>query len=268
MLITRIKTALVLLVLGLSAIFLGGWFYTAFILLILLLASHEFVNVYNTGGYAPNRPILIVTVFLLVISRRLFEFQYMDVLLAVSFLIAMTVHTLQYENGRQTSALDFGLTILGILYFGVMGGYFISLMFLPGGRWWLLLTIGIICFSDSGAYLIGSHFGKHRILPRISPNKSWEGYIGGAIAGTIGGLLWALWFQLYNPQILLWHGLLLGFILGVLTPMGDFGESMIKRQFNVKDSSNLLPGHGGAMDRIDSWVWAVCISYYLILYIF
>jgi phosphatidate cytidylyltransferase len=102
----------------------------------------------------------------------------------------------------------------------------------------------------------------------VSPKKTWEGYFGGVLMGILGGILFGLAFQPFHPAINVLNGLILGVILSVITPLGDLGESMIKRQFNVKDSSNLFPGHGGAMDRIDTWVWAVCISYYLIIWFF
>jgi phosphatidate cytidylyltransferase len=268
MLLTRVKTAIVLIIVGLSVIYLSNWFYFSFIAIAVLLAAREYNNIYHQGGYRTSLYILVISVFLLVLFRYLFGFTGSDIVLAFSFLVAMAFHTIQYEKGIETAPIDFGLTLGGILYFGWMGGYFISIMFLPNGQWWLLLTIFIISFSDSGALFIGSRFGKHKLSPRVSPKKTWEGYFGGILLGLIGGALIGLWFHQYVPAINLTNGLILGFLLSVLTPMGDLGESMIKRQFNIKDSSNLLPGHGGAMDRIDTWVWAVCISYYLIFWLF
>lgn len=180
----------------------------------------------------------------------------------------MAVHTIQYEQGKETAAIDLALTLGAILYFGWIGGYFISIMFLPDGQWWLLLTIAVIAFSDSGALFIGRRFGKNKMSPRTSPKKTWEGYFGGVLLGVIGGILVGLLFNQFAEVINMTNGLILGSVLGVVTPIGDLGESMIKRQFNIKDSSKLLPGHGGAMDRIDTWVWAVCISYYLIIWFF
>lgn len=268
MLITRLKTAFVLLVLGISAIYLSGWAYFSFITILLLLAAWEYSQIYHKGGFQPNTIIILVTVFALSLFRFLFEFQYNDIIFALSFLITMAVHTFAFEKGREKAPLDFALTLSGIFYFGWIGSYFLSIMFLPYGQWWLLLSIAIIAFADSGAYFIGSRYGKHKLAPRVSPKKTWEGYFGGIFFGIIGGILIGLLFHQYVPSINLVHGLILGIILSVITPMGDLGESMIKRQFNVKDSSNLFPGHGGAMDRIDTWVWAVCISYYLIIWIF
>lgn len=268
MLLTRVKTAFILLVLGLSAIYLSGWAYFLFITIILLLAAHEYSQIYHIGGFQPNRLIILATVFSLSLFRFLFEFQYNDIILALSFLISMTVHTFQFEAGREKAPINFALTIGAIIYFGWIGSYFISIMFLPDGQLWLLLSIAIIAFADSGAYFIGSRFGKHKLAPRVSPKKSWEGYFGGVLFGIVGGILTGLVFNQFTPFINLIHGLILGIVLSVITPLGDLGESMIKRQFNIKDSSNLFPGHGGAMDRIDTWVWAVCISYYLIIWFF
>ena len=101
----------------------------------------------------------------------------------------------------------------------------------------------------------------------VSPKKSWEGYLGGILVGGLGGWgLAALW-NIASPAVLPIHGLILGIIISILAPLGDFGESMIKRQFSIKDTSKILPGHGGIFDRIDSSLWAAFIGYYLILLI-
>ena len=268
MLQTRIKTAIILLIIGLSAVFLSNWFYFAFIAILLLFAAKEYTQIYQKGGYQPSLILILGFVLLLVLFRYLFIFEYSDILLAAAFLFVMATHTIQYERGVNTSPIDMAITLGGILYFGWLGGYFISIMFIPDGQWWLLLTISIIAFSDSGAYFIGRKFGKRKLAPRTSPKKTWEGLFGGIILGIIGGILVGLLFHQITQTINLINGFILGIVLSIITPLGDLGESMIKRQFNVKDSSNLLPGHGGAMDRIDTWVWAVCISYYLIILVY
>ncbi|HSM25343.1 MAG TPA: CDP-archaeol synthase [Anaerolineaceae bacterium] len=265
---TRIKTAIILLIIGLTAVFLSNWFYFVFIGSILLLAAKEYTQIYQNGGYQPSLILILGFVFVLVLFRYLFVFEHSDIILAGVFLLAMGLHTIQYERGVNTSPIDMTLTLGGILYYGWLGGYFISIMFIPDGQWWLLLTISIIIFSDSGAFFIGRRFGKRKLAPRTSPKKTWEGLYGGIVFGIIGGILMGLLFHQITPSIDLIKGLILGIVLSVITPLGDFGESMIKRQFNVKDSSNLLPGHGGAMDRIDTWVWAVCIGYYLVVWFF
>ena len=268
MLLTRIKTALVLLLIGLSVIYLNSWFYFAFIAITLLLASKEYYQIYQKGGYSPFLPLILIAVFLLILFRYLFAFTGSDVLIALTFLIAMAIHTFRYELGKTTSAIDLALTLGAVLYFGWIGGYFISIISLAYGQWWLLLTIAIIAISDSGAFFIGRRFGKRKLAPKTSPGKTWEGYFGGVFFGIIGGILVGLLFNQFSSSINATNGFILGLVLSVLTPLGDLGESMIKRQFGIKDSSNLLPGHGGAMDRIDTWIWGVCLSYYLIIWFF
>jgi phosphatidate cytidylyltransferase len=139
---------------------------------------------------------------------------------------------------------------------------------LPDGSWWFLLVLPAVWISDGAAYFVGSHYGRHKMSPRVSPNKSWEGYLGGVVAGAVGCMILAALWHLRAPAITPMKGLLLGLAVAAITPLGDLGESMLKRGFGVKDTSHLLPGHGGIMDRIDSWLWAAPIGYYLILYAF
>ena len=134
----------------------------------------------------------------------------------------------------------------------------------------MLFVLPVIWAADTGAYFIGVRFGRHRLSPRLSPKKSWEGYLAGVVSGTLVGALlaWACWLAFASSAWLpVWKGALLGFILAALSALGDLGESMIKRQVGVKDSGNMLPGHGGVFDRIDSWLWGVVIGYYLVVFL-
>jgi phosphatidate cytidylyltransferase len=192
-------------------------------------------------------------------------------ILSLIILVAMAYHALAYERGRDQAATDFAVTLGGALYLGWLGAYLISLRALTGGLWWVLLALPIVWLADSGAYFVGRWRGRRKLSPRLSPKKTWEGYLAGVLTGVLGGaLLAALWGSWPSPQVGMtpWHGVVLGVVLSLVTTMGDLGESMIKRQVGIKDSSNLLPGHGGALDRIDSWLWAGVISYYVILFFY
>ncbi len=267
MLIKRLITASIITIIGVIFIFVGSWPFVFFISILLAIASWEYWNMYQKGGYAPNAAVIFSSVVSLAILRYLFGFENSDIILTFAVLTAMAFHTISYELGHLNTSIDFGITLGGILYIGWLGSYLISLRFLPDGIWWILLSIPTVGIADGGAYLIGTRLGKNKIAPRLSPKKTWEGYLGGVIFGIIGGAILGMIFHNSAPQITLLDGLILGATLGFLTPLGDLGESMLKRQFNIKDSSNLLPGHGGMMDRIDSWLWAACISYYMITWI-
>jgi phosphatidate cytidylyltransferase len=114
--------------------------------------------------------------------------------------------------------------------------------------------------------------GKHKMVPRLSPKKSWEGYIGGVVFAAGGlpllGLLFARLGMPAGAPFTSANLALLGLAIGALTTLGDLAESMIKRQMKVKDAGQLLPGHGGIFDRIDSWLWALPIGYFLISLVF
>jgi len=263
----RIIVAIILIPLAVGAAYVGGWFYLAFVLAILGTSAWEYWRMFQNGGLCPSRSILIGGVLLLAVSRAWLGFTYSDLFLSAIILVAMFVHTLAYERGIECSASSFAVTLGGVLYLGWIGAYLLSLRNLPDGTWWALTVIPSAAFADSGAYLIGKRFGKHRFSPRVSPKKTWEGYLGGILfAMALTALLGALW-HLRAPAITLQAGLLIGVVLGILCPIGDLGESMLKRQFGLKDSSNLLPGHGGMFDRIDSWLWAGVIGYYLVVWL-
>lgn len=270
MLKQRVLVSAVLLPAGLVFIIVGGWFYNAFILLILALGAWEYVRLFRAGGLRPASILVVGGVLALALARGIDGFQSAPWLLSLLILLSMADHLVAYERGRDQAGTDFAVTLGGMLYLGWIGAYFISLRSLPGGLWWLLLVLPSVWLADSGAYFIGSRFGRHKLSPRLSPKKSWEGYLGGILTGVLGGVLFAwLWQTFSGPGtgISVPRGALVGLVMGIFPTLGDLGESMIKRQVGVKDSSNLLPGHGGAFDRIDSWLWAVVIGYYMIVWL-
>lgn len=272
----RVLVAVILLPIGLALIFLGGWWYTALIALILGLAAVEYGRLFRGGGYQPADWLIITFSVLLPLARG-WQGQALDGLLIGLFILAsMTVHLLAYERGRDQAGTDFAVTVAGGMYFGFVGSYLVLLRALPEGLWWVLLALPAVWLADSGAYFIGRAFGKHKMSKRLSPKKSWEGYFGGILFGVVGtvllALLWqalaARWPETLESATLITplNAAILGLVMSVLPTLGDLGESMIKRQFGVKDSGTLLPGHGGVFDRIDSWLWAGILGYFLIFY--
>ena len=232
--------------------------------LMLGTAGWEYWRMFTRGGYKPSAFLLIAGPAAFAVSRYFFGFQYSDLLIVVVLFAALAIHLVDFERGCQTSALDFGITLGGLFYIGWLGSYFVSIRSLADGQWWLLLVLPSIWIVDGGAYLIGRHLGKHKLSRYASPNKSWEGYAGGILFAVVFCPLVAMLWQTKAVDITPLKGLLIGGILSLIGFLGDLGESMFKRYFNVKDSSNLIPGHGGVFDRIDSWLWAVPIGFYLI----
>jgi phosphatidate cytidylyltransferase len=266
----RTLVVLILLPIGLALIWLGGWAFTAMVTLILAVAGWEYCQVFRVGGLKPAPVIVIGGIVLISISRALDGFASSPAVLSLVVLAAMTYHLVAYERGADQSGTDFGVTLGGAFYLGWLGAYLISIRNLPDGMWWLLLILPAVWFADSAAYIVGSRIGKHKMSPRLSPKKSWEGYIAGVIFGTLGAALLAAAFRAYlgpATAITPWIGAVVGLVMSTLTTLGDLGESMIKRQVGVKDTGSILPGHGGAFDRIDSWLWAAVLGFYLVTWL-
>jgi phosphatidate cytidylyltransferase len=267
MFLKRALVTLILLPVGLAVIAWGGWLYYGLIALILGIAAYEYVKLFQVGGLQPAGVFVIGATLVLAIQRAISGFENAHITLSLLILLAMTYHLFQYERGSQRAGTDFAVTLSGILYIGWLGAYLISLRKLPDGLWWLLTVLPAVWLADTGAYLVGSRFGRHKMTPRLSPKKSWEGYLGGILFSVpVTALLATLWPIWAGPGLAVTplRAALVALVLSVLTILGDLGESMIKRQVGVKDSGNLLPGHGGAFDRIDSWLWAAVIGYYMI----
>jgi phosphatidate cytidylyltransferase len=246
---------------------LGSWPFTIFVAVVLGIAAWEYWRIFHRGGFSPSIIILVGFTLAAVLLRTMFQFQFADLWLGVLLLVAMLWHVIGQQKGAPQSAFDYALTVCGAVYLGWLGSYAVSISALENGMYWLLTVFPIVSLADTGGYLFGRWIGKHKMLPKVSPKKSWEGYIGGIVMGGLGGWgLAALWHIAVN-SIHPMHGLVLGLILSALIPLGDFGESMIKRQFNLKDSSHILPGHGGMLDRIDTSLWAAFIGYYVILFL-
>lgn len=267
----RTIVATIITPLALIFIHLGGYFFLGLITVLLAATAWEYIKLLRIINLKPAVPLVLAGVILLTLSRFFFNFSYNSVLLTLLLLGTAAYYVLQYERNIGNPAADFGATLSVLLYIGFLGSYLISLRMLPDGKWWTFLVLPIVWFADSGAYLIGTHFGKHKLAVRTSPHKTWEGYFGGILVGVLSGIgLTYLYQQVFSAgiDITLFEAAFLALIISAAIPLGDLTESMIKRQASSKDSGNLLPGHGGVFDKLDSQFWAAPIGYYLILHIF
>jgi phosphatidate cytidylyltransferase len=154
------------------------------------------------------------------------------------------------------------LTYFGVLYFGILGGYFLLLRDLPRGSWLLLFVYVATWAYDTGGYFVGRFFGRHKMTPRVSPKKSWEGSLGGFVFTFTGLFLLWKFIPVYQEIFGFKDILILSLLMSLFGQLGDLVESMIKRSLSAKDSGSFFPGHGGIFDRIDSLLFNAPILFY------
>jgi phosphatidate cytidylyltransferase len=262
--VRRTLTALLLIVTILPAVYFGGLLYFLYMSIFVVTASVEYVYIFQTTKFEPSLP-LTAGGTLLILFMRTFLPAWAETTFVGLILLAMAVHLFAYERGRDQAALDFLITLGGFTYLGWVAAYIIDLRLLPHGIWWVMVVFPIVWMTDSGAYMIGARYGRHKMFKRISPKKSWEGYLAGVFMGVFyGGFLAYAYTRFGYLQLGIGQGVLLGFVIGASSMLGDLGESLLKRFANEKDSGNFLPGHGGAFDRIDSLIWAAVIGFFWI----
>jgi phosphatidate cytidylyltransferase len=156
---------------------------------------------------------------------------------------------LMFEREIANAPRRVGLSLLGAAYPGLLLATLIPLRQLPRGEWWIVLAVTVTWLNDTFAYFVGRAFGRRKLYERISPSKTWEGALGGALGSIVGAITVAC---IWIPELPAWGAALVGAGAAVLGPVGDLSESMLKRAFGAKDSGRLLPGHGGLLDRIDA----------------
>ncbi|MCX8117217.1 MAG: phosphatidate cytidylyltransferase [Desulfobacterota bacterium] len=178
-----------------------------------------------------------------------------------SMLILLCLFYLVSVNHLPTVISQMGITLLGIFYVGFLLSHIILIRNRAGGELWVLFLVLAIWAGDICALFGGTLFGRHKLYPRISPNKTYEGFLS-AILGSVA--IGGAFVSLFLPQLPLGKALLMAIGLGILGQLGDLTESMLKRSAQVKDSGGLFPGHGGVLDRIDSFLFATPFFYYLL----
>jgi len=181
-------------------------------------------------------------------------------LLLGGLLLAMAAMLLPSASPEHRFA-DAAVTLFGILYLGLTLGSLVSTRALPGGEWWVIFVALVTWAGDTGAYYAGSLWGRHVLAPAISPKKTVEGLLGGALLAIALSLLARAWFL---PDLSLRDACVLGILLTAAGLLGDLCESAIKRSVGVKDSGGILPGHGGMLDRLDSLLFTAPAFYYYV----
>jgi phosphatidate cytidylyltransferase len=259
-LILRAATAAVLLPLVLWLCSLGGLPFA------LLIAAAAGAAAFEVNGLpwapreqgaapAPGRAIsislvasVLVAGLIAVLAERPQPYLSAPGLLSALVIVSLA-DALFFELDLSRAPVRIGLAVLGAAWPGLLLSALVPLRQLPDGTGWLVLTLTVTWANDTGGYFAGRAFGRYKLFPRISPKKTWEGFAGG-MAGSIGGAVVVK--LLFIPALSVPAAAAIGAGAGLLGPLGDLSESMLKRAFGAKDSGRLLPGHGGMLDRIDA----------------
>lgn len=276
----RIIISLLLLPPGIISIALGGFWYFALLSIFFLTAAYEYGQMMTLTGSRPARWLIVASVLLLLFMRSAPTFipawQPHAQLLSGGALLLVFVsitawHVIDFERGATTSGTDWAISLAGALYIGWLGSYFAQLRALPDGLWWTMIALPAVWLSDSGAYAVGRRFGKRLLAPRLSPKKTWEGFFGGVMWGIVFGAFFG-WVWRFgaspNSAVGASSGAIIGLVVALFGTLGDLGISMLKRQVGVKDTGSILGAHGGLLDRVDSWLIAGPIAFYVILLFF
>mgnify|MGYP002630282301 CR=1 FL=1 len=223
---------------------------------LILIATYEYFTMISNSG-VDGFPMEGIALSLLLLAVYFFDIQYLP-LAGVLFPVTLFAVWFIRENNVKVALDSIAYTVFGIFYTAGLGGYFLLIGDLEGGRQMVVFILLFIWAGDSAAFYCGRKFGKHPLLAVVSPNKTIEG----AVANIVGTLLAALLARsLFFDELPLIHCLIVAFICGIIGQFGDLSESLIKRNCQVKDSGTLIPGHGGVLDRIDSLLFAGPVFY-------
>jgi len=263
MLRTRVIVAIILIPLVLGLLYLGSFPWLCGVLVAGILAWREMVIILRRETYMVDRGLGLFFVVGAILEAYLHSldpgrYDLLRPLLAALILFSL-IWALYNRNEHPTA--DWGLTVASALYLGVTLSYLVTLRQRPDGFIWACTAFLVTWSCDTAAYFVGRSLGRHLLWPRISPRKTWEGLIGGTLAALAAGLTFGSWLL----ALLWWQGLLLGLLVAVAAPFGDLAESLFKRLANVKDSSHLIPGHGGVLDRLDSLLFVFPVVTYFAL---
>jgi len=276
----RVRSGLLIGIFGLIVVLLGDWYFTIAIALLTYLALLEFFRMAEFTGIKPATKTTLFSCLIIITSTYLETTGLIDKEIANSILpiCSVGICTWLLLQPKSGTISDIAASIFGLFYLGFLPSYWIKLRALETGLsnsgvtllsnfsnsiglYLTLTSCFLIVASDIGSYFIGKSFGKRSLSP-ISPSKTIEGLIGGISCSILLAIVFAFVLDLGNPFLI---GILYGLLISLMALVGDLIESMMKRDAKIKDSGTFLPGHGGILDRIDSYIFTPSVIYYIII---
>ena len=274
----RFRSGLLIGIFGLIVVLLGGWFFTLAIALLTYLALLEFFRMAEFKGIKPATKTTLFSSFVIILTSYLETIGFLESEISNSILpiCSVGICTWLLLQPKSGTISDIAASIFGLFYLGFLPSFWIKLRGLESvissskegflafenlsttsGLYLTLTSCFLIVASDIGSYFIGKSFGKRSLSP-ISPSKTIEGLIGGILCSVLLSIFFASLLNWENPFIV---GILYGILISFLALVGDLIESMMKRDAKIKDSGTFLPGHGGILDRIDSYIFTPSVLY-------
>lgn len=275
-LITRGGTAIIFVAVMLGGLFGGRYSFVALFALVTTLCLWEFFGLVLEKG--PSRsafirkligvaiglaPFILMSILKLGWMNSPSEFILYTSILFSPFIFGVFIFELFSKS--QFPFRNIAYIFLGIIYIG-MPFALLDIIAFDGDYFYASTVLGLLLMNwlnDSGAYFSGSFFGKHKLFPRISPKKTWEGTIGGAVVTFVVAYI----LSIFITDITLAQWMVLAVIVSIFGTIGDLVESMFKRSLSIKDSGNLLPGHGGMLDRFDAFIFIIPFATAYILWL-
>ncbi|MBN1430045.1 MAG: phosphatidate cytidylyltransferase [Anaerolineae bacterium] len=268
MLQERALSGAVLVALTLAMILAGGNLFILAMLIVFGMSAMEFVHLVAWRGHRAFGGLMTLWVALFILDRAYPSLGLLNPGLTLLLIITLAWAVIRFQQGTANAVTGFAITIAGGVYLGWTGAHLVSLRALDEGVFWTLTLCVAVWTGDTVAYLVGTQFGRNRLIPEVSPGKTWEGYLGGIVGSSLLTALAALAWQQFGASSLIspGHGFVIGLLVSSIGPLGDIGISMFKRYAGTKNSGRLIPGHGGLLDRLDALLVAGLLEYYYLMF--
>ena len=265
-LFNKLSTRIIAAIIGIPLIVVlslyGKFLFLIFVSFIGLVSFHEFSKMAKNRKAFTNNLISYISILTIIINEydQFIDFR------TLFFLIVASLLVFELFRNKESAITNLGVSFLGIFYIGffssslvILREFYNSSVFTYSQGGYLIISILVtIWICDSSAYFLGIAYGKNKLMPRVSPNKTWEG----AFAGFVFSIIGMLACKALLSDFLNWNdAIIIGLIIGTVGQIGDLIESLIKRDTFVKDSSTIIPGHGGVFDRFDSLLFSAPVVY-------